>query len=292
LPIFLKMEPSNSPELSQQPLVTVCIGTYQCESFIERTLKGVESQTYQNFRCILSDDNSSDGTVAICDSFATRDSRFVLQAHSQNVGWISNINRMLDQDLGEYFMLISHDDEILPQCIETLMRALSNDPDGVVVYSDVEELLPDSEERLAHQFEALKPGEARTKLARRIMWGKEKGWLAYHGIVRSAKLNFARRLRSNFAGEFEADRIWVLALVSSGSFVRVPQVLWLKHRIIGSVAGSWDYSMLSTAAVYIDGACFILGSKFSVWEKIQLLCFLPLCFLRILRWRLIRAFKG
>lgn len=273
-----------------EPLVTICIATYKCEAFIERTLGAVLAQTYSNIRCIVSDDNSPDETVALCNAIAAIDSRLVVQTHLENGGWIRNMNRILEQDLGDYFMIISHDDEILPDCISTLMEALLAEPKAAVVYSDVEELLPDSGERLHHQFES--PAEVpRTQLARRIMWGKEMWWLAYHGIVRNTVLTFDRRLRRNLAGEFEADLIWVLALASSGSFIRVDQILWLKHRMSDSVAGSWDYSMMETAAVYLNGARFIIGSQFSLLEKIQLLLFLPLCYLRILRWRIIRLFK-
>lgn len=285
------MNNQESSEVFAEPLVTICIGTYNCEAFIERTLKAVSAQTYPNIRCIISDDNSPDTTVALCNSMAETDSRLVVQAHQENVGWIRNINRMLEQDLGAYFMFISHDDEILPDCVSTLIKALLAEPSASVAYSDVEELLPDSDERLYHAFPALAEGEPRTKLARRILWGMEKGWwLPYHGIVSSAALSFERRLRRNLAGEFQADMIWVLALVCSGSFVKVDSVLWLKYKRPGSVANSWDYSLPNMAAVYLNGARFILGSRFLVLEKIQLLLFLPLCYLRILRWRVIRRF--
>ena len=44
---------------------------------------------------------------------------------------------MLAQNLGDYFVFVSHDDELSPLLLETLVNALSLNPDASVAYSDV-----------------------------------------------------------------------------------------------------------------------------------------------------------
>jgi len=45
------------------PLVSICIPTYNGNEFIREALKSALAQTYSNTEIIISDDRSSDGTV-------------------------------------------------------------------------------------------------------------------------------------------------------------------------------------------------------------------------------------
>ena len=51
------------------PLVSFGIITYNQEQFILDTLKGAVSQEYDNMEIIVSDDNSTDKTFEIVESF-------------------------------------------------------------------------------------------------------------------------------------------------------------------------------------------------------------------------------
>ena len=54
------------------PLVSFGIITYNQEQFILDTLKGAVSQEYDNMEIIVSDDNSTDKTFEIVESFGVR----------------------------------------------------------------------------------------------------------------------------------------------------------------------------------------------------------------------------
>lgn len=62
--------------MSDQPLVSVIIPTYNRAHLIEETLDSVETQTYLNWECIIVDDGSSDNTDEVVGEYVRKDSRF------------------------------------------------------------------------------------------------------------------------------------------------------------------------------------------------------------------------
>ncbi|NNC42690.1 MAG: glycosyltransferase family 2 protein, partial [Acidimicrobiia bacterium] len=96
--------------MTSAPQVTVCIPTYQSESFIERTLGHASTQTHQNLRILVSVDQSEDATEEICRRYAAADSRFEVYAHESRLGWAHNLNFLLDKVESEFFFIYFHDD--------------------------------------------------------------------------------------------------------------------------------------------------------------------------------------
>ena len=57
------------------PCVSVLLTSYNREDFIAESIESVLAQTMTDFELIVCDDQSSDGTVAIANDYARRDSR-------------------------------------------------------------------------------------------------------------------------------------------------------------------------------------------------------------------------
>ncbi|MEO8231506.1 MAG: glycosyltransferase family A protein [Ignavibacteriota bacterium] len=62
-------------DLNNQPLVSIIIPCYNCEEFIEETLKSVLNQSYQNFEVIIVDDCSTDNTLKLVQQYSDSDQR-------------------------------------------------------------------------------------------------------------------------------------------------------------------------------------------------------------------------
>ncbi len=276
------------------PIVTVCVATFQSEPYIERTLKAICEQSYPHFRCIVSDDGSTDRTLEICTRIAGNDSRVSVQANQDRLGWIGNMNRILAQDLGNYFVNISHDDEIKPQFLESLLRHLSEYPEASVAFSDAEEFLGKNRERNLLFYDESIGNVPVSKRARPIAISRPLShwFLAYHGLVRNSTLCVQRRLRRNLAGEFTADKLWVLGLALSGPFVRVPEVLWRKESTEDSVSAKWTYSLASLAAVQLSATKLVLGSGVNVLDRAKVCCFLFWGWARVAKWKLQSLFQA
>lgn len=53
-------------------LLSVVIPVYNVQDYLDRCMKSVLQQTYQNMEIILVDDGSIDGSGSICDNYAKK----------------------------------------------------------------------------------------------------------------------------------------------------------------------------------------------------------------------------
>ena len=118
-------------------VATVCIPAFQAETFIDRTLWCARNQTYDRQRIAVSIDCSTDGTEEICRSHARDDDRIDITAHDQRLGWVGNINFLLEAVQSEFAFVYFHDDLIEATYTERLVEALAARPDAASAHCDV-----------------------------------------------------------------------------------------------------------------------------------------------------------
>ena len=58
-------------------MVYIVVPIFNTEKYLEQCLKSIHKQTYQNWKCLLVNDGSTDGCSQICETFANGDSRYV-----------------------------------------------------------------------------------------------------------------------------------------------------------------------------------------------------------------------
>ena len=116
--------------LINEPLVSVCIPSYNNEKYITETIQSVLNQTYSNFEIIIVDDCSLDKTVEVIKLFS--DERIVLYQNTVNMGMHGNWNKVLSLANGEYIKLLCGDDLIYPNCIAEEVKAFLNDANGAI----------------------------------------------------------------------------------------------------------------------------------------------------------------
>lgn len=116
---------------NQNPLVSIVIITYNSSEYVLETLESAKQQTYENIELIVSDDCSTDNTVAICREWLEKNkSRFVrteLITVEENTGIPANVNRGYKKAQGEFIKGIAGDDILLPNCVEDLVNAIGDD---------------------------------------------------------------------------------------------------------------------------------------------------------------------
>ncbi len=114
------------------PLVTVVVPTYQGEAFVRATIDSVLAQTFTDYELVVSDDGSTDGTLAIVASYGDR-LRLVKQ---RNRGVAAARNHAASAARGEFLAFLDHDDLWEPEMLATLVPMLREDPELGLVYSD------------------------------------------------------------------------------------------------------------------------------------------------------------
>lgn len=119
-------------------LITVIVPVYNVEKWLRRCIDSILGQTYIDFELLLIDDGSTDGSGAICDEYAVKDSR-VRVFHRPNGGVSSARNHGLDNVRGKWIAFCDADDYVSPLYLENLFEAAnSEDIDLVFNYAIVD----------------------------------------------------------------------------------------------------------------------------------------------------------
>jgi glycosyltransferase involved in cell wall biosynthesis len=130
-----------------QPSFSICIPIYNHGRFISDTIQSVLDQTYPNFEIVIADNASTDDSVAQIEKFD--DPRIKLYRNRYNIGFAPNLQRVTSYATKEYVNLLSSDDQMKPNALETYAKAicaLKERPEYLALYSDVE--LFDNENRV------------------------------------------------------------------------------------------------------------------------------------------------
>lgn len=115
------------------PLVSICIPTYNGEKYLQETLDSVRHQTYKNIEVIVSDDQSKDATVAICNQFRS-EVDFPVHIHSHFPSGIgANWNHAIGKAKGDYIKILFQDDVMEAGCIEEMLKYLTDYKLDIVV---------------------------------------------------------------------------------------------------------------------------------------------------------------
>lgn len=118
---------------NKQPLVSICIPTYNGAKYIEETLNSALKQTYTNIEIVITDDSSSDDTVAICKRYAEQDSRIKVFENTSNLGLVGNWCESVEKASSEWIKFLFQDDLITPDCVELMITAaLQHEVDFVI----------------------------------------------------------------------------------------------------------------------------------------------------------------
>lgn len=114
------------------PLISVIIPVYNVEDYLDPCLASIVAQTYSNLEIIVVDDGSTDGSGAIGDRWAERDSR-IRVIHQDNGGLSAARNTGLDAMSGKLVIMVDSDDVLHPEAIKILLTTLQEYNADVVI---------------------------------------------------------------------------------------------------------------------------------------------------------------
>lgn len=101
-------------------LVSIVVPVYNVEKYLAKCVQSLLGQTYPHIEIVLVDDGSTDGSGALCDSFAQTDSRVVCH-HKSNQGLSEARNTGITLSHGAYVTFVDSDDAVAPTMIEELL---------------------------------------------------------------------------------------------------------------------------------------------------------------------------
>lgn len=119
----------------RQALVSVIVITYNQADYIEAAVRSCMSQSYQHIEIIVSDDASSDATVAIAQQLRAEDERVKVHSAVKNRGITGNVQFALEQCRGKYIAFLGGDDLLYPEKIAAQVACMEADPDIALCFT-------------------------------------------------------------------------------------------------------------------------------------------------------------
>ena len=117
----------------QFPLVSLCIPVHNGAEFIQYTIDTITQTTYPNLEVIFSDDDSTDTTLKIIQSYQINNCQIFTH---QRFGLVNNWNYCIKQAKGKYIKFLFQDDTIEPDCITKMVEIAELDKQIGLVFSD------------------------------------------------------------------------------------------------------------------------------------------------------------
>lgn len=179
--------------------VSIILATYNSSSFLERSVKSVLRQTFQEIELIVVDDGSTDGTFEILYPFLVGNNNMKYIRHSNRKHPLS-LNAGILNSIGSYITFIDADDEYLPDHIRLRVDFMNSNRDVDLLHSPAllrgEEddfLIPDAKDlsKLIHINDCIIGG---------TLFGKREMFIQSGGFrnMYSHDSDFVGRVESNF----------------------------------------------------------------------------------------------
>jgi glycosyltransferase involved in cell wall biosynthesis len=119
--------------------ITIGLPIYNGEKFIEKRLKNILSQSFQNFEIIIYD-SSTDATQKICENHMLKDDRIHYFHEKKRSGWIQAFLNLMKKDKYDYFIIASVDDLWSSNFLEENILELEQNPSAVASIGIVENM--------------------------------------------------------------------------------------------------------------------------------------------------------
>ncbi len=127
--------------MSEKPLVSVIVLSYNSSATIIETLDSIKKQNYSNVELVIADDSSFDDSVNVCEIWLqTNHDRFEstkVIRNSENLGISANLNKAIKFTNGVWIKCIAADDVLLPNCIADNISYVEENPETKVLFSFV-----------------------------------------------------------------------------------------------------------------------------------------------------------
>ena len=131
--------------------ISIVVPCYNQALFLQESLLSVLYQTYQNWECVIVDDESTDNTPEIALEWTKKDNRFSY-VKKKNGGPASARNAGIIKSNGDYILPLDADNRLDLDYIKKTVSILDSNPHISIVYSDVRFFGLRSEERRVGSF--------------------------------------------------------------------------------------------------------------------------------------------
>ena len=233
--------------MKEHPRVDILMATYNGQTYLKEQVLSLQAQTHDNWRLLVSDDGSTDDTMALLHTLANEDERVcVLDDGELHRGPCGRFLWLLEQSTADYVLFCDQDDYWEARKVETLLDACRNaeaekgTDNPILVFCDAA-VVNDRLEPLADSFMAFEHYDPRrTQLRKLLVCNVAPGC----AMLLNRALIDLLRLPDDHSSIIMHDWWLMLTAAARGTIVYVDEPL-IKYRQHGSnVEGAKTFDVL------------------------------------------------
>lgn len=208
--------------------VFVAVPVYRGHDLVDETLRSILGQTHDDLRILISVDGNDRQSADACAPHLS-DDRVEMVVQNEQLGWVDNLNWLIDACDGDFYCYWQQDDVCAPDYLEELVAALNARPDAACAYSDLRWFGHSSHEVVLPTI----AGSTKERILTQI---EAQSWLPLRALVPTDVLRRVGPVEGLDTSGHSADKLWSLRLAAAGDMLRVPRVLYFKREHPGSLS--------------------------------------------------------
>ena len=118
-------------------LVSVIIASYNYQNLIEKAIKSVLNQTYENWELIIVEDGSTDNSEKVIEKYLNPKVKLFKHENNLNKGLKETLLLGLKNSHGKYIAFLEADDWWEKDCLEKKMKIVNENENIKFIFSDV-----------------------------------------------------------------------------------------------------------------------------------------------------------
>lgn len=252
----------------QNPLLYIGMYLKNEAEYVEECVRSLLSQTFHDFKLLVSDNCSTDNTFEILQRIADEDPRVIVVRHKKPLALNENLDFAFEECKGKakYFMCAGGHDRWAPSFLESCVSHLEQNPTDVLAYGRT--MFIDKDGTWLKEVPDDYTTDQMTKLQRAIyIMCILYSCSVLHGIIRQSALKDIKMMKKPMIGE---DHVFLAQLALKGGFYQHPEVFFFRREVRSSetvdeqarrcnrnwqleeAAMSYDEGRLRMAAAHIE----------------------------------------
>lgn len=115
---------------------SIVVPVFNSEQYIDKAIRSVLSQSASDWELIITDDGSTDGSLARVEAYAALDDRIKV-FRQKNRGQFFARQNGINNASGDYVIFLDSDDELESDCIETLNNFAHSGEWDIIMYTGI-----------------------------------------------------------------------------------------------------------------------------------------------------------
>ncbi len=219
LPTSEVLEQQRQTRFAWEPKISVVIPLYKTpEKYLRALVKSLQNQTYGNWELCLSDGSGAQSPIAqLLEDLMKEESRIRVVSHEIPLQISENTNAAIEIATGDFIAFADHDDELTAHALFECVKALNENPDLEVIYSDEDKMTMDGKKFFQPHF---KPDFNMDLLC-------SQNYICHLFVAKRELLDKVGLLRKEFDGSQDYDFILrCVEAVTADKIYHIPKILY------------------------------------------------------------------